>query len=188
MGKKQRRRGKHLYFFLACIIITPMLTCGCAHFYERFVTEPDFKEVDNFVRKGNYNESLLKYEQIIVQHPLVGDRVLFEMGRIYALPRNQQKDYQKSLDYFQRLIQDYPESRYRQNSEVMISLINEVTSRDKRVIAQQIQIDNLEHNKRVIVQQKQIDNLEQKVEGLEKKIEQIKNVDMNLIQKKKPIH
>jgi tetratricopeptide (TPR) repeat protein len=149
-----------------------MLACGCAHFYERFVTAPDFKEADDFVRKGNYNASLLKYEQIVVQYPLVGDRVLFEMGILYAFPGNHQKDYQKSLDCFQKLIQDYPESRYRKNSEGIISLIYEVISRDKRVM----------------VQKKQIDNLEQKVEELEKKIEQMKNVDMNLIQKKKPFH
>jgi hypothetical protein len=45
----------------------------------------------------------------------------------YAYPKNQQKDYQKSLECFQKLIKDYPGSEYRQDSEVMISLIKEVT-------------------------------------------------------------
>ena len=97
-----------------------------------------------YAKKGNYKASLGKYEQIIAQYPRVGDRALFEMGIIYAFARNQQKDYQKSLECFQKLIKDYPDSKYRQNSDVMISLINEVTSKDKRMISQQRQIDKLE--------------------------------------------
>jgi tetratricopeptide (TPR) repeat protein len=112
---------------------------------------PAIKEANDFLSQGNYKASLSKYEQIIVRYPKAGDRVLFEMGVIYAIPRNQQKDYQKSLECFQKLIKDYPESEYRQDSEVMISLIkevtrkisltNEVTSKDKRIFTQQKQIE-----------------------------------------------
>ncbi len=171
MGKKQSRRGKHLYFFFACMILAPFLMCGCAHLCDGFLTGPDFNEANKFVRQGNYKASLLKYEEIIVQHPQAGDRALFEMGVIYAFPRNQQRDYHKSLECFQKLIKNYPESRYRQNSVVMVSLINEVLSKDKRVITQR----------------KQIDKLEQEIGEFEKKIEQMKEVDINLKQKKKPL-
>ena len=183
MGKKQSSQGKHLYFFLACIIISPILICGCSHFYEGFLAKPDFQEADDFLTRGNYKASLGKYEQIIVRNPMQGDRVLFKMGFINAFPRNQQKNYQKSMECFQKLIKDYPGSEYWQDSEVMISLINEITSKDKRIISQQKQIETLEQqviskDKRIITQQKQIETLEQK-------IEQMKVVDMNLKAKKK---
>jgi outer membrane protein assembly factor BamD (BamD/ComL family) len=116
------------------------------------------------MKRGSYKASLGKYEQIIVRYPEEGDRVLYEMGVIYAFPRNQQKDYQKSLECFQKIIKDYPESKYRQGSNVMIFLINEVTR-----------------------QRKQIDKLERQVEEFEKKIEQMKEVDMNLKEKKKSV-
>jgi len=164
MGKKQSGRREHLYFLFACIIIISILICGCAHFYERFATKPDFKEANDLMKRGNYKASLSKYEQIIVQFPEEGDRVLFEMGVIYAFPRNQQKDYQKSLECFQKIIKDYPESKYRQGSNLMIFLINEFTK-----------------------QRKQIDKLERQVEEFEKKIEQMKEVDMNLKEKKKSV-
>ena len=258
MGKKRSRRGKHLYFFIACIIITPIFMYGCS-------ARPAIKEANDFLSQGNYKASLSKYEQIIVRYPTAGDRVLFEMGVIYAFPRNQQKDYQKSLECFQKLIKDYPGSEYRQDSEVMISLINEVTkktspingvtSKDNKIISQQLQIETLEQeviskgnkiitqqqqietfeqevisegnkiitqqkqiealdqeviskgnriitkqkqiealeqeviNKgnKIITQQKQIQTLEQQVKELEKKIEQIKEVDMNLKEKKKSL-
>jgi tetratricopeptide (TPR) repeat protein len=164
MGKKQSGRRKHLYFFFTCIIVIPMLMCGCAYLNQVSLTRPDFKEANDLMKRGNYKASLSKYEQIIVQYPAEGDRVLFEMGVIYAFPRNQQKDYQKSLECFQKIIKDYPESRYRQGSNVMIFLINEVTK-----------------------QRKQIDKFERQVEEYEKKIEQMKEVDMNLKEKKKSV-
>jgi len=108
MGKKQSRLCEHLYFFFVCIIITPILICGCSHFSKGFQAESTFKEANDFFSQGNYKASLSKYEQIIEKYPKVGDRVLFEMGIIYAYPRNEQKDYQKSLECFQKLIKDYP--------------------------------------------------------------------------------
>jgi TolA-binding protein len=99
----------------------------------------------------------------------------------YAYPKNQQKDYQKSLECFQKLIKDYPGSEYRQDSEVMISLIKEVTRK--------ISLTNevISKGNKITTQQKQIQTLEQQVKELEKKIEQIKEVDMNLKEKKKSL-
>jgi tetratricopeptide (TPR) repeat protein len=144
MGKKQYRVGEHLYFFFACIIITPILICGCSHFYEGFLAKSTFKEANDFFSQGSYKDSLSKYEQIIEKYPTAGDRVLFEMGIIYAYPDNEQKDYQKSLECSQKLIKDYPGSEYRQDSEMMIFHINNAAIKDKRIITQQTRIDVLE--------------------------------------------
>jgi outer membrane protein assembly factor BamD (BamD/ComL family) len=126
------------------------------------MASPDFKKANDFVKKGDYNASLGEYEKIMAQYPRVGDRVLFEMGIIYSSASNQQKDYQKSLECFQKLMKNYPDSKYKQNSDAMLSLLTEITSSDKRMNLQKRQIDEL-------VQQ----------------IEQMKEVDMNLKQKKK---
>ena len=168
MGKKQSWRDQHLYFLFACIIITLILICGCSHFYEGYLTRPAFEEANDFFSQGSYKASLSKYEKIILKYPEAGDRVLFAMGVIYAYPKNEQKDYQKSLECFQKLINDYPGSRYRQDSEVMISLINDVTSKDKRIITQQTQIETLEQDVKskgneIITQQEKIEALEQEV-------------------------
>ena len=197
MGKKQIRRRAHLFF--ACIIITPILICGCSHLYEGFLARPAFKEANDLLNQGNYKDSLSKYEQIIVRYPTAGDRVLFEMGVIYACPNNQQKDYQKSLECFQKLIKSYPASEYRKDSEVMISLINEVTRKTSLInemtrktsfisdVSRKTPLVNdvTSKDKRIITQRKQIETLEQQVKELEKKIEQMKEVDMNLKEKKK---
>ena len=192
MGKKQSRIGEHLYFFFVCIIITPILICGCSHFNRRFQAKSTFKEANDFFSQGNYKVSLSKYEQIIEKYPKAGDRVLFEMGIIYAYPRNEQKDYQKSLECFQKLIKDYPGSGYRKDSEMMIFHINNVTIKDKTIATQQTQIETLRQTQIETLQQEvkskgdEIITLQKKIEMLEQKVFAIQKgpADKILIEKK----
>jgi tetratricopeptide (TPR) repeat protein len=194
MAKKQSRMGAHLCFFFICtialinriiafaklfsarkaqkitsiLLIAPILISGCSHFNEGFQAKSTFEEANNFFSQGYYEASLNKYEQIIEKYPSTGDRVLFEMGVIYAHPKNEQKDYQKSLKCFQKLIKDYPGSEYRQNSEMMIFYINNVAIKDKTITTQLTQIETLQQEveskgNEIIALQKRIEALEQKV-------------------------
>jgi tetratricopeptide (TPR) repeat protein len=198
MDKIQSRIVEHLYFFFVCIIITPILICGCSYFNKGFQAKSSFKEANNYFSQGNYKASLTKYEQIIEKYPKVGDRVLFEMGIVYAYPRNEQKDYQKALECFQKLIKDYPGSGYRKDSEMMIFHINNVTIKDKTIATQQTQIETLrqtqietlqQKDKTIATQQTQIETLQQEVKSkgdeiitLQKKIEMLEQ-KVFLIQK-----
>jgi tetratricopeptide (TPR) repeat protein len=145
-------------------MITPILLCGCS----RFQTKSTFEEANEFFNQGNYTASLHKYEQVIRKYPAMGDRVLFEMGIIYAYPKNEQKDYQKSIECFQQLIKNYPESGYRQDSERMIFYLNNVAIKDKMITTQQAQMETLQQEVKskeneIITLQKQIEALQQKV-------------------------
>jgi tetratricopeptide (TPR) repeat protein len=209
MGKKQSRIGEHLYFFFACIILTSILICGCSHFDKGSQAQVTFKEANVFFSQGDYKASLSKYEQILEKYPKAGDRVLFEMGIIYAYPRNEEKDYQKSLECFQKLIKDYPESGYKKDSEIMIFQIHNVMIKDQTIAAlqaqiktlQQVQIEALQQkDKTIAAQQAQIEALQQEGKGkeneilaLQKKIEMLEQkvfalqkgpVDKVLIEKK----
>lgn len=178
MGGRQGRSGRHLNLILG-FIITAVLLCGCG----RYLAKSGFNEADTLFHQGNYQAALGKYEQIIKEYPSAGDRALFEMGIIYAHARYDQKDYQKSLELFQKLIKEYPGSGYRQNSEVMISHINNVLIKDRMIKKQQARIEALEAQLRgkssdIITKQTEITALRQDVgnkqnelAALEKKIE-----------------
>ncbi len=171
--------GAHLLFG---ILIMPVLLCGCSGFQAKST----FEEANTLFNQGNYEASLNKYEQIIEKYPAKGDRGLFEMGIIYAHPKNEQKDYQKSLECFEKLIKDYPASGYRQDSEKMILYINNGAVKDKTIAAQQTQIESLKHeieNKgnEIIELQKKIKELEQKIFTLST---QKGSVDKILVEKK----
>ncbi|HVN71631.1 MAG TPA: L,D-transpeptidase family protein [Desulfomonilia bacterium] len=149
-------------------MIAPILICGCSQFQVRST----FKEANDLFSQGNYEVSLRKYEQIIEKYPSVGDRVLFEMGIIYAYPKNAQKDYQKSMECFQKLIKNYPGSEYRYDSERMIFHINNVTMKDKRIDTQQTLIETLQQEVKskgdeIATMQRKIEVLEQKVFSME---------------------
>lgn len=139
MGHTQRRMVKRLNLFFLCIILVPLLLCGCSPIQPNST----LSEANDFFSQGNYQASLDKYQKIIEKYPTAGDRVLFEMAIIYAYPENEQKDYQKSLEFFQQLIIDFPESLYRKESELMIFTINNVIIKDQTIATQQAQIDAL---------------------------------------------
>ena len=188
MGKKQNRAGKHLNFIFVCIIITPILICGCSHINEEFQA---FKEANDLFSQGSYKASLNKYEQIVEKYPAAGDRVLFEMGITYTYPGNEQKDYRKSLECFQKLVKDYPGSGYRKDSEMMIFNINNVIIKDKTIAAQQTQIESLRQEVKgkgdeIVILQEKIEALKQEVKNKENEISAILKVpaDKILIEKK----
>jgi len=157
--------------------MAPLLICGCSHFNGGFEAKSTFVEANDFFSQGNYNASLGKYQQIIEKYPTTGDRALFEMGIIYAYPGNEQKDYQKSLDCFQKLIKDYPGSEYRKDSALMVFSINNVIAKDKTIATQQTQIEALRQEFRRrgdenIILQNKIEALGQEVRNRE--IENVK--------------
>jgi tetratricopeptide (TPR) repeat protein len=173
MGKKLRRTGGRLNFFLVCNMLMPILIGGCTHLNEG--SRSTFKEANDLFSQGSYRASLGKYEQIIEKYPAEGDRVLFEMGIIYAYPGNEQKDYQKSLECFQKLIKDYPGSGYRKDSEMMIFQINNVIVKDKTIAALQTQIESLQQEvkgraEEIITLQKMREASEQEVKSKENEI------------------
>ena len=155
--------------FCLCLLMAPMLLSSCSHFNDGLQAKRTFAEANDLYHQGSYTASLDKYSEIIEKYPAMADRGLFEMGIVYAHPKNEQKDYQKSLECFQKLIKDYPESEYRQNSEMMIFNIRNVALKDKTIAAQQMQIDTLQHE--VQGKENEIGTLQKKIEAFGKKIE-----------------
>ena len=179
--KLPRGIGKYLRLFFVCIMITSILVCGCSGGHQARALS---KEANDFFNQGKYEVSLRKYEQIIEKHPAVTDRALFEMGIIYAHPRNEQKDYQKSLDCFYKIVKDYPDSKYRRDSQMMIFQIHNVINKDKIISAQQTQIEA--SSRELKSKDNEIGSLQENIETLEQKIFLLRRepADKVLIEKK----
>lgn len=139
MKKKQSTRVYKILPFLV-ILLALLLTCGCSHLGEEYQARSAFREANTFFSQGNYPASLGSYQQIIEKYPAAADKALFEMGIITSHPANEQKDYQKSLEYFQKLSRVYPESAYRKESDLMVFTINNVILKDRTIATQQGQI------------------------------------------------
>ena len=140
---------------------------GCSFFDEGLQVRSISREANDFFNQGKYEASLSKYEQIVEKFPAAADRVLFEMGIIYAYPKNEQKNYQKSLECFQKLVRDYPDSNYRLDSQMMILQIHNVIIKDKIIATQQKQIEIFlqevkSKENEIITLQKEIETFEQR--------------------------
>jgi tetratricopeptide (TPR) repeat protein len=154
--------------------MAPMLLTGCSHFNDGRQVKTTFAEANDLFHQESYAASLDKYSEITEKYPAKADRALFEMGFIHAHPKNPQKDYQKALECFQKLIKEYPGSEYRQNSEMMIFNIRNVALKDTTIAAQQAQIETLQRKvqgkeNEIVTLQKTIEAFEKKIEALEKK-------------------
>jgi tetratricopeptide (TPR) repeat protein len=151
-----------------------MLLSGCSHFNDERQVKTTFAEANDLFHRGSPAASLDKYSEIVEKYPAKADRALFEMGIIHAHPKNQRKDFQKSLECFQKLIKDYPGSEYRQDSEMMIFNIGNVALKDTTIAEQQVQIETLQHKvqgkeNEIVTLQKTIEAFDKKIEALEKK-------------------
>ncbi|HEX9158535.1 MAG TPA: tetratricopeptide repeat protein, partial [Syntrophales bacterium] len=172
MGRKRIRQGKHLHLFIACVILAGI--CGCSGL-QGTLARPDYWQADHHLAGGDYQAALKQYREITELYPQAADEALFGMGCLYAHPRNPQRDYQKSLDAFRRVVNDYPRSKYREPAEALLSVVGEAASQNSQAASQKKQVEALE--KQLDVQQKQI-------EGLQKQIEQMKEIDRSLEEKR----
>jgi tetratricopeptide (TPR) repeat protein len=159
-------------------MIIPIFIFGCSSIDKGYQTRSISLEANDFFNQGEYEVSLSKYKQIIEKNPAVADRVLFEMGIIYAHPRNEKKDYQKSLECFHKIVKDYPDSEYRRDSQMMIFQIHNVINKDRIIAAQQTQIETSRQEVKVkeneiITLQEQIETLGERIETREEQIERL---------------
>jgi tetratricopeptide (TPR) repeat protein len=149
-------------------ILLALVISGCSHVNQG--SEILMRDADSAFSHGNYAASLAKYGKLLEAKSAAKDRVLFEMGVIHAYPQNEEKDYQKALDCFQKLIREYPESGYRHDSEMMVLYLTGAVVKDKTVAAQKAEIDRLQQevegkNDEIVMLQKKNAELEQKLFG-----------------------
>lgn len=173
--KITRAASERFIAFLACVLITPLLMLGCSG---SFQARPAFEEANDLFNRGNFAASLNKYEQLAEKVPDSRDRVLFEMGIIYSHPKNERRDYRKSLECFRKIIQNYPWSDYRQNSEIMIFSINNVAIKDGIIAERHTKTESL---------RQEIKNRENDISALLHQIEALQQLAVDFATKKRNV-
>jgi L,D-peptidoglycan transpeptidase YkuD (ErfK/YbiS/YcfS/YnhG family) len=171
MGSANERRPAILrvkpFRVIVCLVAASAVAAGCGHLSDGAQARKVFAEANDLFHQGNLAASLDRYSEIIDRYPAAADRALFEMGVLYAHPKNERKDYLKALECFEKLIREYPESPYRQNGEMMTFNIRNAVLKDKTIAGQQALIDALRSEVRgreveIAAQRKKIEALEKK--------------------------
>ena len=113
MGRKRTGKRKHLYLFLALLIVLP--ASGCATL-EEWVRPQEAREQlaesHDLISRGEFGHFFNINEKILAEFPKnpPGDEALFNLGLLFAHPDNPKKDYKVSRDFFKWIRRDFPNS------------------------------------------------------------------------------
>jgi tetratricopeptide (TPR) repeat protein len=122
-------------------------------------TRKDFIMAQKLLDQGDYEGSLKENQKVISLYGNVppGDEALFNGGLIYAHGGYPKRDYQKSLDYFKRLVKVFPQSPFAGQAKIWIGILQEN------------------------------EKLKREIEELNKTINKSKQVDIEIDEKKKEL-
>ena len=117
-----------------------------------------------------YEASMAKNLTVLNDFPdSLADQALFQIGLLYAHPKNPNQNYEKSLGSFNKIPSEFPESRLRHQAQLWIVFIRDVIDKERKIGILNKKNVSLERT----VEQQNID-----ITILQKKIETGKNVDL----------
>ncbi len=132
MGRKRTRARKLIYFCLAGLIVLAFQ--GCAPLENMRIEIKGKVEAYQSLHRGKgllaqgdyegaFDENLKILSLAIHQPP--EDEALFNMGWIYAHPGNPKKDYEKSIFFFKKLLEDFPQSPWGERAKIWVGILQE---------------------------------------------------------------
>ena len=156
-----------------------------------------------------YEASMAKSLTVLNNFPhSLTDQALFQIGLLYAHPENPNQNYQKSLAAFNKILNEYSQSRFRHQAQLWVTIVKdaidkkqkigrldkEKISLTKTVEQQQIEITLLQ--KKLVTREgvDLIDTLEntiveqkKEITQLLEQIEKLKRVDLKIEEEKQKI-
>ena len=130
MGRKQTRTGKYIYLCVASLTFLFLFVLGCATLIDR---DPLLRS-QRLIDRGDFEGALEANQKVLssyVNRP-PGDEALFNMGLIYAHYGNPKKDYEKSIFFFRKLLNEHPKSPLVEQAKIWIGALN-VIEKSKQV-------------------------------------------------------
>ena len=173
MGRERTRAWKYFLLYPACCIALLLGIWGCAHFPEKWKGEVRLARAWTHFSKGKYGASLSETTEVLRIYPRsLGDQALFQMGLVYAHPKNPDQDYQRSLESLQRVIKEFPRSKYKNQAEVWVWFIQEIMDKEREI--GELKQDGSRMGRALGEEEEKVRNLEDKIERLQAEVEKLK--------------
>lgn len=128
MGRKQPRARKYIYFCITSLIFLSLFNCATIkHIREQSEAREYLLQGQKLLAQGDYEGSINENQKILSMstHQPPKDKALFNLGLIYAHFGNPKKDFGKSLDFFKKLIKDYPRSPLVEQAKIWVEALQE---------------------------------------------------------------
>jgi hypothetical protein len=95
---------------------------------EREQAEEYLHLAHSLLTKGDYEGSLRENQRVLVlikeQSP--ADTATFNMGLIYAHPKNPKKDNKRAIGFFNRVVKGFPESPWAEQAKIWVGVLDGV--------------------------------------------------------------
>lgn len=177
MGAERTRKRKHLFLHIACCMITLVSISGCMHVWQKWQAEDRLSNARKFMSQGAYEEALQESKEVLRLYPhSMGDRALQMIGLLYVHPENPNRDHGLSLEYFERLIEEFPESHLKSETEIWIAVIQEIGTLQRDLAQANVNIEQMN---------KKLSMLESQIKELKDQIEELKKVDLGIEERKR---
>ena len=188
MGRKQSRKRKHVFLYVACWLSFSLAVAGCAPYQQPYGGEPfpfeNSSEAQQLLSRaktsfarGDFLTSVRENREILNRFPeKYGDRALYAMGLIYAYPEYPYANYETSLSFFERLIDEYPKSVFKTQAKIWASILNQTSENGKELDKQKKQIELLE---------KALQTEKKQIKLLQNQIKRLKEIDLGIEERKR---
>ncbi len=160
MGREPARAWKYIYLFLAYLI--SLLLFNCALIKGSKPTVMDSKppeEAQEYLSRGqkllsqkDFEGALIEYEKVLSLSPRQPpeDQALFNIAMVYVHFGNPKRDYKKSIDFFLRILNEYPESHLVEQAKIWVGVLMESVESIKKIERLYETIQNMEKIKRAL--------------------------------------
>lgn len=188
MGRKYPWQRKHFFLYIACWIGLWLAITGCAPYYNLYNEEPfslnQYSEPNQLLLQaklsffgGDFLTSLKKNQEMLNRFPQkYGDQALYMMGLIYANPEYHYVNYETSIHFFNKLVNEYPESPFKSKVKIWLQLLNQ----------------NIDYAEKMDIKDKRITFLENKLKtekkqiiNLQNQLKRLKEIDLGIEEKKR---
>jgi TolA-binding protein len=211
MGKKPAGQRQYLFLYLTGFVIILIGFSGCTegtyHTKKKIQSlletegEMDLAFARKLMGQGYFEASLKKSREVLMKYPhSLGDQALFQIGLNYAHSGNPGASAQKSREFFQRLITEFPKSTLKGEAEIWVLILKEkrkkeeeirnfkkTYSRDTGRLNRKIDVlekKDRENKSKIKKMQQRIDGLQVETKKLESQIDRLKNVDIKIQEQK----
>jgi len=184
MGREQTRSWKHILIHIICVIIICFVFQSCAQVPIRIGPDYNFRKADALMNRGQYAEALSEIRQIMTDGPkFLGDKALYRLGLIFTHDESNSRDIYHAREYFRSILTEYPESSLRENAKLWINIIDTRENDEKEIVRLKSGNNILKDN--VEKREKEIILLNNRIAELENQIENLKQIDLGIEQKKR---
>jgi tetratricopeptide (TPR) repeat protein len=134
MGRKRPGTGKHVHFCIA--VLTCLLLSQCAGIdrsplLQKLLPQDEARQHlflgQKLLAQGDYEAALEENQKALslATNGPPGEEALYNMGLIYAHPRNPKRDYAKSIAFFNRLISEYAQGPWVDQATIWAGVLKE---------------------------------------------------------------